>query len=322
MAHIVTLKNVDINIINNLLQQSLEVSQQIMFEFSPTILKSVNFSSSQTLIKFWTIEIDKLLKKEEKEPINDLDLDSVMETNSEINLLENFNETFNFYLLKGDLLKSFLSVFKNDLIDIDFTLMDGSEGKLQAHSITVKGYTDSDKKLVAKLDLTTDDMITNKISDYSALLEICKPKNNMVEIVLPNSHLKELRRIINNMNKTISNNSSFVTFTIENDILKINDKVFDITFDDLTINSNSNDFSFNILKSDFKLIGNHSFKIFTSESDKEIHFGAKYGNAIIWCLTSKPKNSEELMNETDDNEFSSSDINEYGLEELTFLDED
>lgn len=318
MTHIVTLKNIDINVINNLLQQSLEVSQQLMFEFSPTILKSVNFSSSQTFIKFWTITIDKLIKYDEPEPIDELNLDDIVESTPKININESFNKTFNFYLLKGDLLKSFLSVFKNDLIDIEFNLIDGQDGKLQAHSITVTGLTESDKKLVAKLDLTTDDMITNKISDYSQLLEICKPKNEMTEISLPNSHLKELRRIINNMNKTISNNSSFVTFEIEDSQLKINDKVFDITFDDIEINSKNN-FSFNILKSDFKLIGNHSFKIFTGEVDKEIHFGAKYGNAIIWCLTSKPKNSEELINESSENMLSSDDLSEYGLEEL-YLD--
>lgn len=309
----VSLNNVDINIVNNLLQQSLEVSPQIMFEFSPKILKSVNFSSSLTFIKLWTIEIEKLIKVEQ-EPINDLD--DIIET-PKLNNLDNFNQTFNFYLLKGDLLKSFLSVFKNDLIDIEFTLRDGSDGKLQAHSIIVKGYTDSDKKLTAKLDLTTDDMITNQVSDYSQLLELCKPKSHMTEVTLPNTHLKELRTIINNMNKTISNNSSFVTFKIEDDVLKINDKVFDITFDDVEIKSTEN-FEFNILKSDFKLIGNHSFKIFTGNADKEIHFGAKYGNAVIWCLTSKPKNSEDLLNESDENSLSSDDINDYGLEELNF----
>lgn len=320
MTHFVTLKNIDINVINNLLQQSLEVSPQLMFEFSPTILKSVNFSSSQSFIKFWTIEIDKLIKAE-KEPINDLiDLDDIMDNDPIVDeSTKNFDKTFNFYLLKGDLFKSFLSVFKNDLIDIDFTLIDGSDGKLQAHSITVKGYTESDKKLVAKLDLTTDDMITNKISDYAQLLEICKPKEFMSEITLPNSHLKELRRIINNMNKTVSNNSSFVTFNIEDNELKINDKVFEINFDDIDIKSENN-FSFNILKSDFKLIGNHSFKIFTGEKDKEIHFGARYGNAIIWCLSSKPKNSDELMNDSTENMLSSDDISDYGLEDLNLED--
>ena len=74
MTHkIVSLKNVDITIINNLLLQSLEVSPQLMFEFSPTILKSVNFSSTKTFIKFWTIEISKLIKSIEKEPIKDLE---------------------------------------------------------------------------------------------------------------------------------------------------------------------------------------------------------------------------------------------------------
>lgn len=320
MTHSVTLKNIDINIINNLLQQSLEVSQQLMFEFSPTILKSVNFSSSQTFIKFWTIEIDKLIKKEELEPINDLVLDDIMESTTPVeDHTKDFDKTFNFYLLKGDLFKSFLSVFKNDLIDIDFALIDGSDGKLQAHSITVKGYTESDKRLVAKLDLTTDDMITNKISDYSQLLQICKPKDKMSEITLPNSHLKELRRIINNMNKTISNNSSFVTFTVEDGELRINDKVFNMNFDDVDIKTENN-FSFNILKSDFKLIGNHSFKIFTGDQDKEIHFGAKYGNAIIWCLTSKPKNSEDSLSDSSEDMLSSDDINDYGLEDLNLED--
>lgn len=314
----VFLHNVDINIINNLLQQSLGVSSQLMFEFSPKILKSVNFSTSKTFIKLWTIEINKLIKNE-VEPINDIDnLDDIIETPT-INNLENFDKTFNFYLLKGELLKSFLSVFKNDLIDIEFSLINGSDGKLQARTIIVNGYTESDKKLIAKLDLTTDDMITDKISDSSQLLEICKPKPGMSEITLPLSHLKELKSIINNMNKTISGNSSFVTFTIENNELKINDKVFDITFDDIELKSDSN-FSFNILKSDFKLIGNHSFKIFTGENDKEIHFGAKYGNAIIWCLTSKPKNSDELFNDSEENALSSDDINDYGLEDFNLED--
>lgn len=317
MTHTVSLNNVDISIINNLLLQSLEVSPQIMFEFSPEILKSVNFSSSQTFIKFWTIEINKLIR-EEKQPVDDLNLDEIVEV-PKVNLLENFDKTFNFYLLKGDLLKRFLSVFKNDLIDIDFKLINGSEGGYQAHSITVKGYTESNKKLIATLDLTTDDMITNKVADYSQLLTICKPKPNMAEVTLPNSHLKELRSIINNMNKTISNNSSFVTFSIENDELKINDKVFDITFDDIEINS-SESFNFNILKSDFKLIGNHSFKIFTSPDNNEIHFGAKYGNAIIWCLTSKPKNTDTMMDNSTEDMLSSDDINDYGLEELNFDD--
>ena len=95
MTHkIVSLKNVDITIINNLLLQSLEVSPQLMFEFSPTILKSVNFSSTKTFIKFWTIEISKLIKSIEKEPIEDLD--DVMNIDSSSNDLSNFNETFNY----------------------------------------------------------------------------------------------------------------------------------------------------------------------------------------------------------------------------------
>lgn len=315
MSHTVKLRNVDINVINNLLNQSLEVSSQLMFEFSPDMVKSVSFSVTKTFIKIWTIDISNLIKKVESEQENE----GVGELNfgDEFDLVKestkDFNKTFDFYLLKGENLRNFLSVFKNEIIDMEFHLIESNDNKLQAQSVIISGKTESDKSLVAKLDLTTEDMITNKVTDYSKILEVCKPKDNMSEIIMSNSNLKELRKVISNMNKTIVNNSSFVTFTIENNVLKVNDKVFDLTFDDVIIN-NVNEFSFNILKNDFKLIGNHSFRIFSSESSNEIHFATTYGNAVIWCLSSKPLTTTEILNNKSDDEIDSDDLDEYGLD--------
>ena len=321
MAQVVKLRNVDIAVFNNLLIQSLEVTQQLMFEFSPEFLKSANFSSSKTLIKLWSIKITDLIKIEEIEEIEALeDTNNILDINenkiSKDDLTKDFNKTFNFYVLNGNSFKNYLSVFKNDIVDIDFKLGNGDDGKLQAKSIVIYGKTENDRTLNAEFTLTTDDLITDKISDYNQLLTMCKPKENMVELTLSNNHIKELKKLISSLNKTLVNNSAFVTFDVNENKIKISDKVFNLEFDDIEIKNLDNDISFNIMKSDFNLIGNHSFKIYTDESNV-IHFGAKYGSAIIWCMSSKPQDSIQSLDEDEELDvLSSADLSEYNLDEF------
>lgn len=321
MAQVVKLKNVDISIFNNLLLQSLEVTQQLMFEFSPEFLKSANFSSSKTLIKLWSIKISDLIKLDEVQEIEALDdTDKVLNLNNEQvtkeSLTKDFDKTFNFYVLNGNSFKNYLSVFKNDIVDIDFKIDMGEDNKLQAKSIIIYGKTENDRTLNAEFTLTTDDLITDKISDYNQLLTMCKPKDGMTELTLSNNHIKELRKLISNLNKTLVNNSAFVTLDINENKIKISDKVFNLEFDDIEIKNLKENLNFNILKSDFNLIGNHSFKIYTDENHV-IHFGAKYGNAIIWCMTSKPQDSIQSLEDDDDlDNLSSSDLTEYDLDEF------
>lgn len=312
----VKLKNVDLNVLNNLILQSLEVSNQLMFEFTPEILKSVSFSSTETFIKLWAINIPDLIRtrrimSEDEEITEELDFEPTTTILEES--IKEFTETFNFYLLKGDSFKNFLSVFAGETIDIDFNLIEGSDGKLQTHSITVYGKTEFDRELQAKLNMTTEEMITNKVSDYSQILQMCKPSESMSEITMTLNSLKELKKIISNTNKSHSNNSSFVSFKLEDNKLRIYDKVFDIVFDDLIIN-NFREFEFNILKSDFKLIGNHSYKIYSNEDDSKIHFGTQYGKAIIWCLSTKPISTNDIMSDNTDT-LSSDDLSNYGIED-------
>ena len=73
-----------------------------------------------------------------------------------------------------------------------------------------------------------------------------------------------------------------------------------------------------MLKSDFSLIGNQSFKIYTSYENKEIHIGASYNSSIIYCITAKAISSgEDILSQNDNDDIlTSADLAAYDLEDL------
>lgn len=317
----VKLKNININLLNNLITQSLLVSQQLMFEFSPTVLKSVNVSASNTLMKIWVIEINKLIKNKKDDEIESLDEVETMVIpglEDEENINVDFTKTFNMYLLKGEQFKNVLKIFKNETIDIEFFLQDSEDG-YQATSLYITGFSENDRPLKTEFLLTVESLITNKVADYDKILEHCKPKPDMVEIAMTDNNIKELRTLISTLHKTMPNNSSFVTMKVFDNVVKINDKVFEITFDDIKITNLSpgTELEFNMLKNDFGLIGSQSFKIYTSdkESDSSIHIGSSYNNAILYCLTAKVFSTEDALDNESDDILTAEDLALYSLED-------
>lgn len=313
----VKLKNINVNLFTNLINQSLLVSQQLMFEFTPEVLKSVNLSSSNTLMKIWVIGIDKLIKtkKDELEEIESLGtIPGLEEPEENINL--GFDKTFNMYLLKGEQFKNVLKIFKNDTIDIEFFLMENDEG-YQATSLIIKGFSENDRPLTTEFLLTVESLISNKVSDYNEILDHCKPKPDMTEISLTDGNIKELRTLIATLHKTMPNNSSYVTFKVTEDKVTINDKVFNITFDDIKITNLplGEELEFNMLKADFGLIGNLSFKIYTSAKDNAIHIGSSFNSSILYCLTAKVYSTEDALDSDSDDILTADDLSMYNLED-------
>lgn len=308
MEKTVKLLNVDIETFNKLLLESLNVSLGLTLEFSPSHLKSSNIVSAGTLIKTWLVETEKLLKL----PVVEEDEIGVANNDNQVflqNSLKDFTETFNFYMVGGDLLRNFLMLFKNGAVDMEFELINDNSGDYQAKSLIVNGKTDSDRPLKAKIDLTSEDFITNKVGDYNELIRHCSPKEGMCEIDLPIEQLKELRKIVNTTHKTLTQNAPYVSFAIEGDKLRCYDKVFDVTFDDLEIKTKEN-FVFNLLKSDFNHIGVHDFKMHTMEGTNELIFFTEYCGAKIWTLTSKPISTETIAQSI---ELSPEQAGEYGF---------
>ena len=79
---------------------------------------------------------------------------------------------------------------------------------------------------------------------------------------------------------------------------------------------------FNMLKSDFLIIGNHNFNIITETNSDKVILGGQYKNSVIWCLTTKHNNSAVILSsDSSEQEYMEAidalNINEY-IDDLPF----
>lgn len=288
IVNTINIKNFNLPLFGNLLNQALSVTPQLMLEFNDDMLKSCSFSQTKSLIKLWTIPNKNLIINKQVESVDIL--------SDVVSLVEEFIPekipNFNFYILKGDLFKNYMSVFSGESVNLSFKLID-VDGKLQASSIIIDGKSESGAPLETEFVLTTEELITNKISDYSEILKQCTPSNDMFEFLLNNKQIMEIRGLIKKLHKSSVDNTAFLTFNISENKIFIKDKVFTLEFENdstkniLNKNVISENITFNILKSDFLLIGDHTFNIFTSNETPKVIFGSKYGSSIIWCMSTK-----------------------------------
>ncbi len=276
----IKISNFRLNVFRKLLEQSLIVDNQLMLEFSDTIIKACSFSATRSFMKLWTIPLINLITEDDVID-NQLVLDVVAKQKISF-------PVFNFYILKGDLFHKYLSVHNTDMVDLEF-ILHNVNGKYQAANITVSGKSENNSPLVTTFTLTTEELISNKIDDYSEIIKECTPVENMSEFVLTDIQIQEIKRLIKKLHKSSSDNTSFLTFTIdvENQKIIVNDKVFTVNFLLTQSVDKIQSMSFNILKSDFVMTGNHTFSIFTNEDEQKVIMGAKFANSIIWCLSSK-----------------------------------
>jgi len=301
----IKISNFKLNVFRNLLEESLIVNNQLMLEFSSSMIKSCTFSSTKSFIKLWTIPLDTLIQQDS----NELELTSKL-------IKHNF-PTFNFYILKGDLFNKYLSVHNSDTVDLEFVLQKTKDNKYQAESILISSKDNMSSGLKTSFILTTEELISNKIDDYADVISECTPSKSMFEFILSNKQIQEIKRLIKNLHKSLPDNQSFLTFTIDIDNSKIvvNDKVFTIDFP-LLLNQDKKidvtNMTFNILKSDFVMTGNHNFSIYTDNKEQKVILGTNFAGSIIWCLSSKIReDSISIDNSIMDSTLDQFELNEY-----------
>jgi len=314
----VTIKNFNLNLFGNLLNQSLSVTPQLMLEFNNGLLKSCSFSQTKSLIKLWTIPYQKLIyiKPNENDIENILDENQLSLLEEELSTLMEELPTFNFYILNGVNFKNYLSVFGGDSVNLTFNLINNN-GKKQATSLIIEGFSTSNSPLSTEFTLTTEELISNVISDYSEILRECTPDKSFKEFHISSKQIIEIRGLIKKLHKSNVDNTAYLTFNVNNNTINIKDKVFNLSFKNENNNPNNGEysFSFNILKSDFTLIGDHNFEIYTNNETLKVIFGAKYGNSIIWCMSTKvgdyTQNDSFSTDEEDDDILNSLNMSEY-----------
>lgn len=315
----IKINNFNLGLFTNLLEESLKVTPQLMLEFRDNMVKSCSFSLTKTLIKLWTSPISKFIQTKNTDDLDGsntaLALDAVPFT---------LDENFNFYVLKGDIFLKYLGVFDKHSVNIEIFL-EMIEGKYQAKAIKIFGKSTAGSLLQTQFELTTDEFLTNKISDYSAILVECTPSEDMFEFILNSKQISEIKSLIKALHKSAVDNTAFLTFKITKNKIEILDKVFRVEFvvDNSTqmknemLNWKENDaLEFLILKSNFLLIGEHNFTIFTNNNTPKVIFGTKYLDSIIWCMIMKHDNSVKNINDSHSfEEIDELNINEY-IEDL------
>lgn len=279
----VTILNFNLGMFRTLLDQSLIVNTQIMIEFNKELVKSCSFSQTKSFMKLWTIPMKSFIGKSE-DGSGAICLDDIEETTLPA------IPVFNFYILKGDLFRNYLSVHNSELVTLEFQLQEIENGKLQAATITIIGKSEIGSPLVTTFTLTTEELILNRVTDYSIIINECTPSKDMIDIILTNIQIQEIKRLVKKLHKSTVDNTSFLTFTISNNNVNIKDRVFEIDFPLTTLGKNMNageSLTFNILKTDFIMVGNHTFNIYTSEESQKVIYGTKFGNAMIFGLSTK-----------------------------------
>lgn len=313
--NVVKIHNFNLNIFRQLLKQTLMVNNQIMIEFGSEFIRSCALSPQKVFMKVWTIPTASFIgSKDEVDENGVLDLDKEEE---QVDL--SYLPVFNFYVLKGDLFKNYLSVHNTDLVDLEFTLEEGTDKRMQATTITITGKSENNNSLVTKFTLTTEDLITSRVEDYGQLIRECTPSDDMYDIIIDNTQMQEIKRLVKNLHKSSIDNSSYMTFTIKGKELKINDKVFNVKFELKSSDPSKIDlekeYVFNILKSDFIMAGEHTFNVYTNDEAQKVTFGTKFAGALIWCISTKITEGSALDNDANFGDILDLDDigNEYGL---------
>lgn len=293
------INNFNLSLLKRLLKQSLIVNEQIIIEISDSMMKSVSFSGTKSLIKIWQLPIESFV-----------DIEAELEVDKST-YIQNYDGKFNLYILKGSLFLKYLDVFsmKNPCkltINID-------KNTNQATQLTIEGSSENGSKIKTNFVLTTEEMIVDKVEDYNFILKQCTPEKSYKQFSITEKQLTELKSLIKKLHKSIVNNSNYITFSFDdNGNLNVFDKAFNI---ELEYDSKDvKNLEFKILKTDLLMFGEHSFVFYTDNNTPKVILGTNYGPAVVWCTSVKVL-EDVTTDEIDDiNDIADSlDLEEYGL---------
>lgn len=289
-----TLKNFDIKMLGDILSQSNIVNSQLMLEFKNEMVKSASFSPTKSLIKLVSFPISDLIEDFDENPQD----------------LKDFN--FDCCILRGDAFLKHISVFGKDNVDMIFTLRE-NEGeektdKLIATSLNISGLTEQGSKINVNFNMTTEELISDKISDFSALISLMTPTEDMTEIMITEHQTSETKSLVRKLHSSVDKNTSFLSFKLNKESITVSDSAFNTSFENTQPQKfkSSDEIGFNILKNDFVVIGEHNFLVYTSDESKTVIFIAKHKKSVIVVMATKLENSSE-------EEFDDASFSQYGF---------
>lgn len=252
-----------------IIDQNLIVDKQLIFEFTSDFVRSCIYSVSKTFMK--------------------LTMTPTSELCGEIESPENFD----LYVLRGDMFKKFLSVYSSDEIDIVVNLVKQKD-RYKATSLQIDGEVETGNRLQTNFILSTEEMLTNTVDDFSKVISGCAPSKSMKSFTLGTDKIQEIKRLIKKLHRVNVDNTAYLTFEVDatSKKVRVSDKVFKIEFDlhqdnEEVFVSEADSLTFNILKSDFVTAGNQTFTIHVGNDDMRVLFGGNHAASIIWCLMSK-----------------------------------
>ena len=253
----IIIKKFNLSLFKSLVFESLETHNNLMLEIDKDLIRSLSLSGTTSLMKICYTKFADF----------DKDYDAERYKNMEL---------FNLYVLKGDNFKKYLELYSvlSD-VELKFNLQNSelSDARKIATHISIKGITTLGTTLDVTFNLTTEELMTNQVEDYSTVIDKLKVDTGIEsQFSLNKSKYSETKDIIKKLHSTVSNNSNFVEFAINNTSVKIKDKVFDLEFKDCIVNyvDDSETIDFKILKSDFNILGKHNWQIFTNNTNDKI----------------------------------------------------
>lgn len=278
----VLIKNFDLKLFKSLIEQNLLVQNEISINFGPEVVKSYAFTSSKSLMKIWTVSTKSLIKESEEGGVIDFDDDDLTPKSTELEF-----EPFDFYVLKGDMFKKYLSIFNDEPVTM---IIEVDEETNIGTLMTIQGCSAYQSRLQTKYNLCSDELIVNKISSFDQAMQMVQESEDDMHFVMTKEECDEVKKLIQQLHKSNPENTSFITFKVDvaRKIINVSDKVFSVNFQlqksaDIEIPSKS--FEFNLLKSDFISTGNHVFHFFVEDKPQgKVILKAAYKNCInIYC---------------------------------------
>ena len=297
------INNFSISTFKRLIKQSLLVNDTIMMEVDDTLIKSVSFSGTKSLVKIWTSKT------------NDL---SILSDNEEIDNVQDFKNKFNIYILNGSAFYKFLDIFSiKESAKLSINVIQTNAG-YQANCLTIEGVSVLGSKIKTNYLLSVDDMLTDKVSDYEFILKQCTPEKDYHQFTVNNTQIAEIKSLIKKLHKTVPNNTTYIKFSFKDDKLFVSDNVFSIEVNYESNESDLNGLNFNILKTDFVRLEDASFIFYTNNDVNKVILGTNILNSVIWCTTLKVAsdiNNDDYDTEINENLSDFNDIDDLNLSE-------
>jgi uncharacterized UPF0146 family protein len=298
------------------------VENQLVINFSDGMIRSTSMTVSHSLMKFWTAPISAFITSETEldrkkaatkveQPIINFDDDPIEDTipeteedTTDIDAKFKEVEAFDFYVSKGDVFRRFLSVFGSDSVNVT---IDIDRTKNVATDIIIEGQSVNGTNLTSKFNLSSEDIIMNKVSDYSKVIEELTPKPDMQQFLISVEETKEIKFLIKQLHNTNVQNTTYIKFYINaaEQYVELSDEVFKLRYslrknEDIPLPTK--DMTFNLFKTDLIAAGTHSFVFFsTDQKDDFVITNTHYKKCLISTIMSKSyeKNTDNNLVSTD-----------------------